>query len=417
KATGDRSIRKEQDMIRKLLIALGAAALLLLVVVAGRSEQGEIPWKDPAPIACTSQEQKILDVLADMYLSQREGMWNVQPEDGRILRLLTEAAGARHVVEIGTSNGYSGIWFCLALRTTGGKLTTYEMDPDRAALARANFERAGVGRLVTLVEGDAHEAVDWLSEPIDILHLDADKAGYVDYLNKLLPLVRPGGLILAHNTTNMGGGMQDYIEAVTTNPDLETKFIHTHDQGIGVTLKKRTLADDERIGKKAEKKREPDVVFVPTPQDVVERMLELANVKKNDLLYDLGCGDGRIVVTAAKKHGCKAIGYDVDPERIAESLENVEKNRVGGLVKIEQEDIFTLDLSKANVITLYLLPELNVRLIPQLEKLKPGSRIVSHDFSMEGVEPDEVVRMDSEEDSLEHSIYLWTTPLKKKNNP
>ena len=158
---------------------------------------------------------------------------------------------------------------------------------------------------------------------------------------------------------------------------------------------------------------EPDVEFVPTPQDVVDKMLELAKVTKDDLVYDLGCGDGRIVVTAAKRYGCRAIGYDIDPQRVKESLENVEMNNVGHLVRIEQKDIFTLDLSKANVITLYLLPELNVELIPQLEKLKPGSRIVSHDFDMEGVQPDKVVKTDSNEDDKEHKIYLWTSPLKK----
>ncbi len=118
--------------------------------------------------------------------------------------------------------------------------------------------------------------------------------------------------------------------------------------------------------------REPDVIYVPTPNDVVDRMLELANVQKDDLLYDLGCGDGRIVVTAAKRFGCKAVGYDIDPKRIKESQENVAKNNVGHLVTIEQKDIFTLDLSKADVITLYLLPSLNVKLIPQLKKLKGG---------------------------------------------
>jgi len=157
-----------------------------------------------------------------------------------------------------------------------------------------------------------------------------------------------------------------------------------------------------------------DVIFVPTPQDVVEKMLELAEVKKDDLVYDLGCGDGRIVVTAAKKYGCKAVGYDLDPQRVKESLENVTKNQAGDLVKIEQKDIFTLDLSQANVITLYLLPSLNVKLIPQLEKLKPGSRIVSHDFAMEGVKPDKVVTLTSEYDNTEHTIYLWTAPLKKE---
>jgi SAM-dependent methyltransferase len=161
--------------------------------------------------------------------------------------------------------------------------------------------------------------------------------------------------------------------------------------------------------------REPDVIYVPTPPQVVDKMLELAQVTKDDLVYDLGCGDGRIVVTAAKKYGCKAVGYDIARKRIKESLANVEKNNVGHLVRIEQKNIFTLDLSKANVITLYLLPELNVKLIPQLEKLKPGSRIVSHDFDMRGVKPDKVVELSIDDEYYEkHTIYLWTTPLKKE---
>jgi len=159
-----------------------------------------------------------------------------------------------------------------------------------------------------------------------------------------------------------------------------------------------------------------DVPFVSTPQDVVDKMLQLAKIKKDDLVYDLGCGDGRIPVTAAKKYGCKAVGYDLDPERVKESLENVKKNEIEHLVTIEQKDIFTLDLNEADVITLYLLPALNVKLIPQLEKLKPGSRILSHSFDMKGVKPDKVVRLTSSFDNLEHKIYLWTTPLKKIDN-
>jgi tRNA G37 N-methylase Trm5 len=162
-----------------------------------------------------------------------------------------------------------------------------------------------------------------------------------------------------------------------------------------------------------EQPREPDVIFVPTPQEVVEEMLKLAKVTKDDVVYDLGCGDGRIVVTAAKNYGCKAVGFDIDPQRIKDSLENVKKNNVEKLVEIKQEDIFKLDLSKANVITLYLLPDLNVKLIPQLEKLKPGSRIVSHSFDMEGVEPDKKVELKTKS-AGERTIYLWTTPLKKK---
>ena len=163
-----------------------------------------------------------------------------------------------------------------------------------------------------------------------------------------------------------------------------------------------------------EEKKEPDVIYVPTPQDVVDKMLELADIKKGDLVYDLGCGDGRIVVTAAKKSGCHAVGYDIDPERLRESRENVKKNGVEALVRIEDKDIFKVDLSKANVVTLYLLPELNVRLIPQLEKLKSGSRIVSHDFRMKGVKPDKVVKLRSKEDNAGHKIFLWTAPIKKR---
>lgn len=161
--------------------------------------------------------------------------------------------------------------------------------------------------------------------------------------------------------------------------------------------------------------RKPDIIYVPTPQPVVNKMLELAEVKKDDMVYDLGCGDGRIVVAAAKKYGAKAVGFDIDPERVQESQANVKKNNVDHLVTIEQKDIFTLDLSQADIVTLYLYPDLNVRLIPQLEKLKPGSRIVSHDFDMKGVKPDKVVRMKSSADGREreHIIYLWVTPLKK----
>jgi SAM-dependent methyltransferase len=161
-------------------------------------------------------------------------------------------------------------------------------------------------------------------------------------------------------------------------------------------------------------KRTPDVVYVPTPHDVVERMLEIAKVTKDDVVYDLGCGDGRIVCIAAKKYGCKAKGFDIDPRRVAEARENVKKYGVEHLVTIEEKDIFTLDLSEASVITLYLLPSLNVKLIPQLEKLKPGSRIVSHDFDMRGVTPEKVEKYTSKEDNISHYIYFWTTPLKKE---
>jgi predicted RNA methylase len=160
--------------------------------------------------------------------------------------------------------------------------------------------------------------------------------------------------------------------------------------------------------------RTPDVVYVGTAYDVASKMLQMAKIKKGDLVYDLGCGDARLLILAAQKYGCRAIGYDIDPERVRMSRENVARNHVENLVKIVQADIFTLDLSKADVIPLYLLPEMNQRLLPQLEKLKPGSRVVCHNYDLEGIIPDETITMISNEDNASHTLFLYTTPLKRQ---
>ena len=153
----------------------------------------------------------------------------------------------------------------------------------------------------------------------------------------------------------------------------------------------------------------PDVIFVPTPQEVVDEMLRLANVKKGDVLYDLGSGDGRIPVTAAKKFGVRAVGIDIDPERIQEANENAKKNGVTNLVKFRNEDLFQADFHEATVVTLYLLPDLNVKLMPRLtEQLRPGSRIVSHQFDMGKWRPDKKVELSG------RTIYLWTIPARKQ---
>jgi caffeoyl-CoA O-methyltransferase len=160
---------------------------------------------------------------------------SVPVEDGKALRLLAEAMGAKDVVEIGTSTGYSDLWLCLAMQRTNGHLTTFEIDHQRASMAKEHFKEAGVEKMVTIIEGDAHEQVAKLKGPIDLVFIDADKSGYVDYLNKLLPLVQPGGLILAHNVDMV----PDYVNALTTSEYLETIF-YMEGGGLGVTLKKRT---------------------------------------------------------------------------------------------------------------------------------------------------------------------------------
>ncbi len=153
--------------------------------------------------------------------------------------------------------------------------------------------------------------------------------------------------------------------------------------------------------------RPPDVIYVPTPQSVVDAMLKMANVTKNDVVYDLGCGDGRIVVTAAKQFGARGVGIDIDPQRIKESNENAQAAGVTDKVKFMYADIFadSTDLSEASVVTLYLLPSLNVKLIPKLKReLKPGTRIVSNSFDMGEWEPEKTLEVDG------RTIYFWTIP-------
>jgi precorrin-6B methylase 2 len=148
------------------------------------------------------------------------------------------------------------------------------------------------------------------------------------------------------------------------------------------------------------------VPFVPTPQEVVDKMIELAGVKKGDVVYDLGSGDGRIVITAAKK-GARAVGFDVDGDLVKESRENIRKAGLEKLAEIKQQDILTVDLSPATVVTMYLLPDVNLKLKPNLLKqLKPGSRVVSHAFDMGDWKPDKTERVNG------RTIYLWTIPAK-----
>ncbi|MBD2455111.1 class I SAM-dependent methyltransferase [Nostoc sp. FACHB-87] len=150
--------------------------------------------------------------------------------------------------------------------------------------------------------------------------------------------------------------------------------------------------------------RPGDVPYVPTPQPVVDAMLQVAKVGKNDVLYDLGSGDGRIVVTAAQKYGTRGVGIDISPERIQEANANAQKAGVTDLVEFRQQDLFKTDLSQATVITLYLLPEVNLRLRPELLKLKPGTRIVSHAFDMGDWKPQQTLQVDGK------TIYYWVVP-------
>ena len=205
------------------------------------------PGRGPGPMEAGSElskpllpkddgEKRILAALEQARGGERYA--NVSTADGRLLRQLTEAVDAKRVVELGTSTGESGLWFSMALRKTGGKLFTHDIDPGRIAVARENFKRAGVEDIVVITEGDAHETAPRNKDPIDILFIDAEKEGYDAYLKELLPYVRPGGLIIAHNMRRPAPNPR-YVEAITTSPDLDTSFVLMDGAGVGITLKKR----------------------------------------------------------------------------------------------------------------------------------------------------------------------------------
>jgi len=161
-------------------------------------------------------------------------------------------------------------------------------------------------------------------------------------------------------------------------------------------------------------RREPDVPYVPTTQPAVEAMLKLAGVTQSDIVYDLGCGDGRIVIAAAKLFGARGVGIDINPVRIAEAKENAKKAGVEHLVRFEENDLFEANFKEATVVTLFLLPNVNLRLRPKLlADLKPGTRVVSNTFDMSDWKPEkEVVVPESEANYLSHRLYLWTVPAK-----
>ena len=152
--------------------------------------------------------------------------------------------------------------------------------------------------------------------------------------------------------------------------------------------------------------RSPDVIFVPTPQEVVDAMLKLAKVSANDVVYDLGSGDGRIPITAARTYGARGVGIDIDPQRIKEATENLKSAGVGDKVRFLNQDLFTTNISEATVVTLYLLPSLNLKVLPKLNaELKPGTRIVSHAFDMGDAKPQQTMNVNG------RTIYLWTIPI------
>jgi predicted O-methyltransferase YrrM len=207
-----------------VLLALAAALLFPLWPAESALPQS------PDPDAPAMQH------LQWMHDNQR-GMWNVTPSEGAFLRDQVLKVKARHALEIGTSNGYSGTWIALGLRRTGGHLTTLEIDDARAKLAAENFRAAGVDSLVTLVHGDALKTIPTLQGPFEFVFIDAWKQDYIKYLEMVLPMVPPGGVIVAHNTTDLRSQMLDFIDRIKTDPQLKTTFVNPGPGGFSISIK------------------------------------------------------------------------------------------------------------------------------------------------------------------------------------
>lgn len=194
----------------------------------------------PAPAAAQAAKDADGAALARLEWMRRVqgNMWNVNPEEGKFLRDLVLKVNARHALEIGTSNGYSGIWTAMGLRVTGGHLTTLEIDEGRAKLAQESFQQAGVAPLVHLIRGDALKEIPRLQGPFEFVFIDASKQDYVNYLKMVLPLVPSGGVIVAHNVTDLHDELVDYLREVQTNPQLKTTIENPGPGGFAVSFKK-----------------------------------------------------------------------------------------------------------------------------------------------------------------------------------
>jgi predicted O-methyltransferase YrrM len=221
---------------RSKLARLGTPAFSAALLLAG------LTLALQGGVAGGAQESKPVDVQAkerlDWMREHQPGMWNVAPREGVFLHDLIVKVRAKHALEIGTSNGYSGIWIAAGLRETGGHLLTLEIHPGRAQLAQENFRAAGVENIVTLKLCDALEEIPHLQGPFDFVFIDAWKRDYVKYLHMVLPMVPAGGVIVAHNVTDLRDQLQDFIHEVQTNPQLKTSIENPGPGGFSVSYKR-----------------------------------------------------------------------------------------------------------------------------------------------------------------------------------
>lgn len=229
------TISRRAALVSAVAVSLAGPAMAQSGGGGGRGRGRRESAATAAPLAADEFERNALAVLNDIDRNQR--YLNVGRDDGRLLRMFVENAGVKRAIELGTSTGYSGIWIALGLRKTGGRLTTFEIDRERARIATANFKRAGLGDVIEVVVGDANVETKKVSGALDFVFSDADKENYLTYWKTLTPLLRKGGMFISDNMSRPTPEPA-YVKAITTDPAFDAVFLNMEGTGVGVSLKK-----------------------------------------------------------------------------------------------------------------------------------------------------------------------------------
>lgn len=368
-----RAVTSKTVAILIALLAIGGVAAIVMGDLLPADDVKSDQFRPP-DVAFTSTPFPIVEHMLDLAeLEEGDVLFDLGSGDGRIVIAAGEKYGA-HAVGV-------------------------EIDPDLVLLSRDNVEARGLQDRVDIEHADIFS--------VDLSRADAITLYLSNEMNRrLMPqlqALKPGVRIVSHKY-----GLPDVAaeKAIRFRPDGPDGPEYT------VFMWRTPLRpeDNSAVGT-VERRRLPDVGFVATPQSVVDEMLRLGQVESGNVLFDLGSGDGRIVIAAAKQFGVRATGFEIDPRLIELSRELIQVSGVEDLVAIEEGDLFDVDLSSADVVTLYLSEAMNRKLIPQFERLKPGARIVSHNFDIPGIERQEVVRFSPPDGGPESKIFLWRAPL------
>ncbi|TDI58525.1 MAG: class I SAM-dependent methyltransferase [Alphaproteobacteria bacterium] len=368
-------------------ILVGAAAIAAGLVTWGlwESLSSDPPIDEPMPIPSdfVSTPDDVVDRMLELA--------NLQP--GQVLYDLGSGDG-RIVIEAGLQYG--------------GRAIGFELDDALVALSRANVDAAGVGDMVRIDQADIFT--------LDLAEADVVTLYLSEALNaQLLPQLRemkPGALIISHDFV-----LPDQVpeKIIQVKPRSDPDTVHT------VYVWSVPLADARGLGPQngqtAGLPPGPAIGFASTPMPVVAEMLRLANLSAEQKLYDLGSGDGRILIGAARDYGALSIGYEIDPQLIALSIHKAQEAGVQSLVQVRGDDLFSADLSDADVVTLYLSPAMNRKLVPQLMVMRPGARIISHQYALPGIRQQTLVTMPASPGSrADHKIYMWVAPLEREDD-